>query len=167
MNTNTGLVLGVGSLICQWVALDCGLEHPVVHAAAVFATCKATPVSTTPFRRLDLRNVPWLAAAPSSAGITGHLFFRHPGARGAEAELHTGGEMPGGASTKILWLIDNPDVGVALQITGRNLTGSGVMHQTFAGSREVPSIIRIPTPGCWELQLRSGKVQGTVTMPVA
>jgi hypothetical protein len=123
-------------------------------------------VHTTPFHRPDLRNIPWLAAAPRSAGITGTLFFRHVGAHGTGAYLHTGGRMPDGSATKILWLIDNPDAGATLEIIGRNLTGSGAMRQTFAGSSEVPSIVRVPTPGCWQLQLRSGKVRGTVTMPV-
>ncbi|MGH2387624.1 MAG: hypothetical protein ACRDIE_05420, partial [Chloroflexota bacterium] len=59
---------------------------------------------TTPFRRQDLRGIPWVAAEPTSAGITAHLFFRRPGARGTAAHLHSGGTMPDGGTTKILWV---------------------------------------------------------------
>ena|SRR5665213_992300 len=166
MNAYARIVLGLGSLLCQWMGLVGGVEHLAGHAAPAVGSCRATLVHTTPFRRPDLRDIPWLVATPASAGITGILFFRHLGAHGTGVYLHTGGRMPDGSTTKVLWLINNSEPGSTLKITGRNLTGSGTMHQTFTGSREVPSIVNIPTPGCWELQLRSGRVQGTVTMPV-
>lgn len=166
MDAHIRIVLGMGSIVCQWMALEYGAVRAAVHAAPMVAPCRATPVATTPFRRQDLRDIPWLVAAPRSAGIIGMLFFRRPGAHGTGAYLHIDGRMPDGSTTKILWLIDNPDVGATLQLKGRNLTGSGAMHQNFAGYREVPSIVRIPTPGCWEIHLYSGKVHGTVIMPV-
>lgn len=143
--------------------------------SAVQATpCTATPLQSAPFRfaKPGLKDVPWIKATPLSSGITGHLFFA--GARGARffrvgaseraAALHINGKMPDGATTKILWLIGNPHVGGELTITGRNLTRAGTMHQVFSGADEVPSIVDIPTSGCWRLILRSGTVQGTVTM---
>ncbi len=67
------------------------------------SSCAATPLRRTPFP--GLVSIPWIRATPASAEITGHLFFVGPGARGANAELHIGGIMPDGASTKILWVI--------------------------------------------------------------
>jgi hypothetical protein len=163
-------MLGMAILLCQWVTPDYGMAHLGVHAAAVGAGCRATPVHTTPFRRQDLRGIPWLTAAPTSAGITGYLFFRRPGARGTAAYLHAGGTMPDGATTKILWVVRNARGGRVLSITGRNLTGGGTMRQLIprasSPATDYPSILNVPAPGCWQLQLRSGNVQGTVTMPV-
>ncbi len=134
------------------------------------ASCAATPLRRTPFPGLAM---PWIMATPASAGITGHLFFVRPGAHGATAELHTGGRMPDGASTKILWVISRGNVDRSIVIDGRNLTGTGRTHQVFpaagggavAGS-QYPSIVVVLTPGCWQFRLRSGAVTGTVTLPV-
>ncbi len=135
------------------------------------SSCAATPLRRTPFP--GLVNIPWIMATPTSAGITGHLFFVGPGAHGADAELHTGGIMPDGASTKILWVIGHGNVDSSIVIDGRNLTGAGRTHQVFpvagggavAGS-QYPSIVVVLTPGCWQFRLRSGAVTGTVTLPV-
>lgn len=135
--------------------------------------CAATPVHRTPFRGRGLQGIPWIRAAPASAGITGHLFFVRPGARGRAAELHTDGTMPHGASAKILWIIDHGNVGGSITIEGRNLTGSGRAHQVFpaagggsGGGSQYPSIVDVPRPGCWRFRLGSGTVAGTVTLPV-
>lgn len=122
--------------------------------------CAATPVHTTPFPRRDLGGIPWLAATPASSGITAHLFYRRPAARGAAAELHTGGKMPNGDNTKILWVVDNPKANVLgpLTIYGSNLTGQGTMRQVVPralSATDFPSILTIPAPGCWLLELVS------------
>jgi len=135
------------------------------------ASCAATPLRHTSFPGL---NIPWIKAAPSSAGIAGHLFFVYPGARGGDADLHTGGVMPNGGSTKILSLIAHGDTTVTLVIDGRNLTGAGRTHQVFPRAAGVggivgvqyPSIVVVPTPGCWRFLLHSGAAAGTVTLPV-
>ncbi len=137
------------------------------------AICAATPLQTAPFEGVrGLGGLRWIKAVPTSSGITGHLFYGH-GARGAAAELHTHGLMPDGGTTKILWLIDHGTVGSALTIDGRNLTGPGRSHQTFpeAGGgtfpySQYPSIVDVPTPGCWRFHVRSGSVTGEVTLRV-
>lgn len=137
------------------------------------AICAATPLQTAPFESVrGLGGLRWIKAVPTSAGITGHLFYGH-GARGAAAELHTHGLMPDGGTTKILWLIDHGTVGSALTIDGRNLTGSGRSRQTVpeAGGgtfpySQYPSIVDVPTAGCWRFHVRSGSVTGEVTLRV-
>jgi len=132
-----------------------------------------TPLQSAPFESVrGLGGPRWIKAVPTSAGITGHLFYGH-GARGTAAELHTHGLMPDGGATKILWLIGHGSVGSALTIDGRNLTGPGRSHQTFpeAGGgtfpySQYPSIVDVPTAGCWRFHVRSGSVTGEVTLRV-
>jgi hypothetical protein len=136
-----------------------------VEAAA--AHCAATPIRTTPFPEHGLGLLPWIEASPASAGITGHLFYAY-GLHGKAAELHTHGVMPHERSTKILWVIKHAGTDRMLNIAGRNLSGGGTMHQRFpvaiSPANNYPSILDVPTPGCWRFQLSSGTVHGTVTM---
>lgn len=82
--------------------------------------------------------------------------------------------MPDGSSTKILWLISHDSVDASITIDGRNLTGPGRTHQVFHEASgtggitgtQYPSIVVVPTPGCWRFHLHSGTVTGTVTLPV-
>ncbi len=86
--------------------------------------------------------------------------------------------MPDGGNTKVLWVVDNPRANVLgpLTIMGRNVTGRGVMRQIVpraSSSTDFPSILTIPTPGCWRLELtsksqaaRGATVTGTVVMRV-
>jgi hypothetical protein len=132
-------------------------------SAAASPPCAATPIQARPFP--NLRGVPWIKATPASAGITAHLFYGHH-AHGAAAELHTHGTMPDGGSTKILWLIDRGNVGRFLTLDGTNLTRPSRLHQVFpaAGEGSYPSIVDVPTVGCWQLHVTSGSVAGMVTL---
>ncbi len=127
------IIVGLGSAGALVVA-GYGASLPVarvsaagVHAASS-AACATTPLQTTPFPGV-LRGVRWIAAAPVSTGITGHLFYGH-NAHGAAAEMHPHGTMPDGGTTKILWVISQGNVGGTLTIAGRNLTGRGRTTQT-------------------------------------
>lgn len=121
--------------------------------------CPVTPVHLEPFPSQHL-GPPWLQADPVSSGITAHLFY---GLR----PLHTGGQFPDGAATKILWVITNPDARFELEVTGRNLSNSqGTYHEIFPAaaspSNNYPSLIDVSTPGCWQFTLKSGTVVGTM-----
>ncbi len=170
------IIVGLGSAVAIFVA-GYGAAVPAtrVSGADVHATsstaCATTPMQTKPFPGV-LHDLHWIAATPLSAGVTGHLFFGH-NAHGTAAEMHIHGTMPDGGATKILWVISHGNVGVTITIAGRNLTGSGRTKQDFpvAGGGGVPgsqypSIVVVPTPGCWQFHLRSGSVAGTVTLPV-
>lgn len=167
MNYRYGLAASVAVL-----ALTTQLQVPVgmnsvAGVEAATARCAATPIRTTPFPERGLGPLPWIEASPVSSGITGHLFYAY-GLHGKAAELHTHGMMSGGRSTKILWVIKHAGSGRMLNITGRNLSRGGTMHQRFpvaiSPANNYPSILDVPTPGCWRFQLSSGTVQGTVTM---
>jgi len=140
-------------------------------AVAVPVECHTTPIYLGHNTAIaGLEEVPWLNAEPPSSGIIAYLFFAGPEASRNQAyqPLHTGGRYLDGRSTKILWLIDSPNASNTIEITGKKVSAS---HETFRQSFPVasspvgnyPSIVNVPTSGCWQLQLKSGTITGTVT----
>jgi hypothetical protein len=92
-----------------------------------------------------------------------------------EPRIYTGGEAPQGWSTKILWVFlagSRSRAEDRLTVRGRRLDGPGAMRQRFAaigyagqhGAPSFASIIDIPRPGSWRLQLSSGELRGTVDL---
>jgi N-acetylneuraminic acid mutarotase len=115
--------------------------------------------------------VPWVRLKPSSARIFAVLFFSHRHPDGTHTLMHSGGWMPDGGTTKILWVIDNPAAGDTFSIHGTNLTGGGTysLRSQARGPLDqamIPSIIKLPTPGCWRLIVTVGKVKGIAVMRV-
>ena len=140
--------------------------------ASSTTACASSRIQVAQAPTASLQGIPWLAASPHSSGISGYFFFIRPGAKAADATLHTGGKMPNGDSTKVLWIVGNEGAGSSLIVDGQNLTGPGRSHQSFpvAGGglpgANFPSILMVPTPGCWRFLLRSGTARGTVVLPV-
>jgi hypothetical protein len=78
--------------------------------------------------------------------------------------IYTGGELPGGGATKILWIV-RPMLSSQLVISGRQLDGSGGFEQQFRSASAAegtvfPSIVDVPSAGCWLLTVRNGRVAG-------
>ncbi len=140
-------------------------------AVAVPGACPITPVFTGPSRgSADLDFLPWMKAEPPSSGIIAYLFFVRSdfATTHTYGPLHTGGGYPDGRSTKILWYTLNPHSSNDLELTGKKVSTD---HATFRQSipmaspvGDYPSIVTIPTPGCWQVQLQSGTVTATVTV---
>ncbi len=172
-----GCVAG-GFLLAAVVAGSDAPAHPAAAVSAVATRCVATAIRTTPFSRPDLVVIPWIAAMPAASGITAHLFYLRPGAHGDAVALRAGGRMPNGDNTKVLWVIENPraDVLGPLMIVGHNMTGRGVFRQIVPralSATDFPSILTVPSPGCWRLQVTSksqtatgATVAGTIVMRV-
>ena len=146
--------------------------------SALPASCSATPVyqggKASAFVSSE---IPWVQAQPDSSGILGHLFYTPStlAEKGTYRFLHTGGANPtDGTNMKILWTIEHPSISGILQIDGTNLSNPGkTFHQTInpdAGSTvalsqsQYPSIVVVPSTGCWQLQITSGQAHGTITM---
>jgi len=111
-----------------------------------------------------------MKAEPASSRIVAYLFYAGPVSSDTQTyrPLHTGGGYPDGSTTKILWSINNPNASVALEITGKKLSaGHETFQQTFPMASsprgDYPSIVNVPTPGCWQVQIKSGTVAATVT----
>ncbi len=115
----------------------------------------------------QLADIPWVQAQPTSSGIRGYLFYAQSATTksGTYQFIHTGGGYPDGSATKILWIVDHPQSSGPLQIDGTSLSNpKKTFHQTFAGEAEIPSIVVVPSAGCWRLQIISGNANGTLLL---
>jgi len=133
------------------------------------ATCVGALVhyEQAPKPRLSIQ-LPWIAAGRQGRRtVIGHLFYYGRSLReqsGDRLAIYTGGELPGGGATKILWMV-RPLSSSQLVISGRQLDGSGVFEQRFrpassADGTVFPSIVNVPGTGCWVLTVRSGRAAG-------
>lgn len=131
-------------------------------AVPIPASCPVNPVYTGSSGIEGLSDVPWVKADPPSSQITAFLFFVEPTYRQTHTyqPLHTGGSYPDGRNTKILWVFNVSAPPDTVVITGIKLTSPHErFQQTFpmAGAPgpgwDYPSIVNIPTPGCWQLQV--------------
>ena len=126
------------------------------------ATCTPTPVYAG--QNDDGLAIPWIVAMPSRSGIIGHLFFTQvtPANKPEYYEpMHTNGKMPDGATTKILWKMQNAGTVGELVVKGENLSlPDSTFQQTFpATGSDIPSIVDVPTAGCWHFDLQNGSDQ--------
>jgi hypothetical protein len=136
------------------------------------ADCPTTPVHFTPRRGTEpsLRGLPWVAAAPVSSDIVGHLFYYGvPGVpwgkrHAAGLRIYPHGRVPtsAGAGTKILWRDYSNRSRGPLIVRGRRLDAPGRFHQAFAMLG--PSVIDVPSSGCWHLSLHTGTTTAAVTV---
>ena len=122
------------------------------------AVCGATLVRrTTPHPRFG--DVVWMPTTPTSVGIAAIRFVSTvPGAD--QAVIYAGGVAPAGWNTKFLWW--SPRRGVRAVLSGWRLDGVGTFRQSFPaaagddGAIVYPSIVDIPTPGCWAVRVQIG-----------
>lgn len=104
----------------------------------------------------------WVAATPASSGI--FASFSIPGVDGAA--IYAGGLWPNGANTKILWLVTNGH-DPQLRIRGVRLDGLESFRQSapaVSPAGVYPSIVVVPTPGCWLIVSRSGSRGGAMVV---
>jgi hypothetical protein len=119
-----------------------------------------------PEPRLGIR-LPWIAAGRPGRRIVGHLFYYGAELRkesGSRLAISTGGELPGGGATKILW-VPRPLSSSQVVVVGRRLDGEGSFEQQFRGASSssgtvFPSIVDVPSAGCWLLTVRNGRLSG-------
>jgi hypothetical protein len=132
------------------------------------ASCLGAPVhyEAAPKPRLSIR-LPWIAAGRQGRKVIGHLFYYGASLREQSRDrltIYTGGELPGGGSTKILWIV-RPVSSSWVDVSGRQLDGPGTFEQRFGSASATegtvfPSIVTVPTAGCWLLTVRNGRVAG-------
>jgi hypothetical protein len=167
----TAVLMGAGWLVGAVAAAD------VVPPAARLSSdrCQATRVHYDPYKGVQagLARLPWIAASPVSTGLVGHLFY-YDGLNAwrqqqlPRVRIYSGGQSPDGrASMKILWELRHGSA-LILRVQGKRLDGRGSFSQELspAGSTkfQFPSIVTVPTPGCWRLTLQAGKTTGRITM---
>jgi len=77
------------------------------------------------------------------------------------------GSRDDGRSNKILWISREPRNGSALKITGTTDKGDSMsaLQAADASPGEIyPSIVNVPAPGCWHLNLAWGRNTATVDL---
>jgi len=101
-------------------------------------------------------------ARPRSSGIRGGWPWQTAG----PASLTTHGH-DGGRNMKVLWQVER-SWGGSLELVGTHLDAEGSFRQEFpmAYSPEsyFPSIVDVPSPGCWSFTLRTGDLAGVVVV---
>ena len=125
----------------------------------MIAACPATPVQT-PHSAAAPAPIAGLAWVQASRGLAGVLFTWN----GSPAlELPAGGAWADGSTAKVLWWPRRRGGRAALTIRGRSLDGGGTFVQKFsAASSGYPSIVDIPSAGCWRIDVTTGTLHGTV-----
>jgi hypothetical protein len=139
-------------------------RSPTRDAVAVAGGCGTTQVYkggepawlTTAGAGNNPNDLPYFITAPP---IAAGFIFGYP---------LTAGTGPNGA-TKILWVVGVPRDGANLNITGYpKSTGTPTVHQTLtpdSGPGEIyPSLVDVPSRGCWHFNLTWGKNQTAVEL---
>ena len=139
------------------------------------ASCAASVVHYLPYPGVEpgLAPLPWVAASPTTTGIVGHLFYYDnqnvwKQRRLPRVRIDSGGQSPDGRlSMKILCQTQRSG-GVLLHMRGDRLDAAGSFSQqlspTASNARQFPSIVNVPTAGCWRLTLVAGTTTGHVTV---
>jgi hypothetical protein len=139
---------------------------------AQIAACTAAQVHYIAYKTSPpaLRNTPWVAASPSTSMLVGHVLYWRSTVWGKQADsktpfhIYIGGRAPGnGVHMKILWALRAGSAS-RLKVQGTRLGRPGQFTQTFPGGHEFPSIVKIPTAGCWKLTLTAGSHTGRLTV---
>jgi hypothetical protein len=85
--------------------------------------------------------------------------------------MYSGGESPDGRLTmKILWELHRDNAPHVLDVLATRVDRPGSSSQqlppTSSDPSQFPSIIDIPTAGCWRLTLKTGATTGHVVIDV-
>ena len=172
-----GVVVAAAGLVgVAWLVgavAAAGVGRPAVRLLS--ERCDATRVHYKPYKGVQagLARLPWIAASPLPTSLVGHLFY-YDGLnawgqkRLPRVRIYSGGQSPDGrVSMKILWELRHGSA-LILRIQGKRVDGRGSFSQEVppAGSTtfQFPSLVTVPTPGCWRLTLRAGMTTGRVTM---
>lgn len=149
---------------CWRVTLQTGSVRGSIVVNAVDVAepaCDPTPVRRDAIPRTGLAG-PWIRATPASAEILGYGSVSVD--TGEAAATYVGGRAPDGTRTTITWLARR-GAGRFLEIEGSKVAGIGSFHQRRRSTQSVGRfnlMLRVPSPGCWLLRLRTGSVGGMV-----
>jgi hypothetical protein len=107
----------------------------------------------------SLHGNPWASASPPDSGITAYFWRQAP-------YLAAGHINPDGGANKILWIAHNDSSG-DLAISAHPLSApSPVVRFDVPGGGSYPSLVDLPSPGCWHLDLTIGPARATMDLIV-
>lgn len=160
--------LAISAAGCWRLALRSGRlaasAEVLVVPAPTEPRCDATPVLRGDPPHPRFGRITWMQATPRVSGVSAIRFVSVvPGAD--SAVVYAGGRAPEGWSTKFLWWAPHPTG--PLVLTGRQIGGAGRFVQRFDSAATddavvFPSIVEIPTAGCWAVTVEMGKAAGLV-----
>ena len=125
-----------------------------VQSPAAAGGCASTQVSATTAPPAWARagfsvwsGIPWALGKPPNA--VAYLFA---------TQLVAGGDRPDHRSNKVLWVTQEPPVGLRIQghPLGRSEPAIVISGQITNGN-QLPSIVDVPTPGCWSFEVSWGE----------
>ena len=140
------------------------VERPVTSPTVTSpagSNCLITPVQSGPLPAgfVGGGETPRFERWVSSANLVGVLFYSRDGT----STIGLDGKMPDGGNTKILWFVREATVGPIL-IQGDSDRG-GRFEASFEGAGSYPSIVEVPSAGCWTLRASLGAREvGTVAV---
>jgi hypothetical protein len=145
------------------VAICCAFVFAGSTSAGAAAACMATKLRANGFA----------VARPASAGIAGGWSWQTSDGR---ALLYAGGVGPGEVNMKVPWWVKRR-WGSSLTVSGRRIGAPGSFRQTFPAAlgfsshppgylAVFPSIVDVPTAGCWRLRVSTGKLAGVLVVKV-
>src|SRR5688572_6128239 len=145
-----------------------GVVSPAAPQEPVVEPCAGADFhyGQAPKPRLGIR-LPWIAAGRQGPKVIGLLFYYGEPLRQQAAgrlAIYTRGESPDGGHTKVLWIV-RPLTSPWLTITGHQVGGPGTFEQRVRSASSssgtvFPSIVDVPSAGCWMLSVRNGRVAG-------
>jgi hypothetical protein len=131
-----------------------------------YSSCRITPIhadvwTATSDADAGLALIPWVAPEATGAKIVGHQFY-------GNRPLHTDATFPDGSMAKVLWQFDPAVLGLTLiahDLGDRSkapveIHDVGAANTTSGLSTDWPSYVRIPTPGCWRVDLDATTATG-------
>jgi hypothetical protein len=170
----TALALGAGLVPAATLLAGSG-------RAPASPTCPVSTVRYDAYGGHDhsMDRTPWIKGRPAGSGLAALLWYwpdewKRSGER--RARIYTGGTMPQGWSTKVLWAFVGPkhrNRGSArLTVRGTRLDARGRFTQRFgaigyegqAGAPSYASIIDVPSAGCWRLDVSTRKLHASVVV---
>jgi hypothetical protein len=170
------LVAAATALAVLGTALVAGGHSQPVRAAS---GCPVSQVRHDAYGGADhsMDRIPWLRGRPAGSGLAALLWYwPSEWKRRHGAAIYTGGEMPQGWTTKVLWAFVAPaqrgQGGRRLTVKGTRLDAPGTFTQRFGaisyGARSrapsYASIVDVPKAGCWRLDVSTAKLSSSVVV---
>jgi hypothetical protein len=170
------LVGAVTAAVILGLTLAAGGGSQPVRAAA---GCPVSAVRHDAYGGGDhsMDRTPWLRGRPASSGLAALLWYwPQEWKRRHGAAIYTGGEMPQGWSTKVLWAFvgraQKGRGGRELTVRGTRLDAHGSFTQRFGaisygGQARAPSfasIVDVPNAGCWRLDVSTAELRASVVV---
>jgi hypothetical protein len=145
-----------------------GCWRLTIHASRGTASIVARVVRARATDRCDATPIEraGVFARPRSSGIRGGWGPWRTADGGALLYTH-GRHVAGGMNMKVLWRVagDASRATDSLELVGARLDGAGSFRQEFVYAPGLyPSIVDVPTSGCWLLRLRTGRHAGAIVV---